>query len=489
MTKVEISNREGRSDSASSRALRLVVYDGLASEVMATLTTGVYLTGFALELGAGNSVVGVIAAVPFLAQILQIPAVALIERWRARRTICVWASGIGRLFLLGTALAPALPRSVALAWLVLCLTVYHALSALSGAAWSSWIRDLVPPDQLGRFFGGRTAATTALAVVLGFVGGLAIDAWRRHVPGAPAVGYAVLFALGGLAGLLGVVLLARTPEPPMPPASKPMPLHRLLAMPFRDRVFLRLIRFLAAWNFAVNLAAPFFTVYLLQTLGYPMALVMTLNIVSQLSNLAFLAIWGRLIDRFNNKSVLSICAPLFIVCMVAWTFTGVEWMQPVVLPLLFLLHALMGLSTAGIALASGNLAMKLSPSGEATAYLAANSVVTAVAAGVAPIIGGACADFFAVHELTLLALWKSATSAKLVEVFDLHALTFFFALTALIGLYALHRLSWVTEMGIAQDRAVLQSLLIELRRSMHGISTIAGLVRLARFPAILLRRS
>lgn len=458
MNSLGTSNPSHPSAVGSPAALRLVLVDGLVTEVMATLTTGVYLTGFALELGAGNFVIGVIAAVPFLAQILQIPAVAVIERWRARRTVSVWASGIGRIFLLASALTPVLPPSVALAWLILCVAVHQSLAALSGCAWSSWIRDLVPPDQLGRFFGERTAAITALAVVLGLAGGFA-----------------------------GVFVLSRTPEPPMTPAGERLPLHRLLARPFRDRTYRRLIVFLTAWNFAVNLAAPFFTVYLLKSLGYPMALVMAMNVVSQLSNVAFLAIWGRLIDRFNNKSVLSICAPLFIACMVAWTFTGMPWMKPFLLPFLFLLHALMGLSTAGIALASGNLAMKLSPRGEATAYLAANSVVTAVAAGIAPMVGGACADFFAAHELTVLYLWKSATHAQLLQIFDLHALTFFFGLTALLGLYALHRLAQVVELGVVEDRAVLQNLFAELRRSMHGASTVAGLVRLARFPGNLLR--
>jgi len=50
----------------------------------------------------------VLAAIPFLAQLLQIPAVALIERWRSRRSVSVWSSTIGRCFLLASAAAPLL---------------------------------------------------------------------------------------------------------------------------------------------------------------------------------------------------------------------------------------------------------------------------------------------------------------------------------------------------------------------------------------------
>src|SRR5271165_6655770 len=76
-------------DLGERRALRLVLYDALASEAMGTLTTGVFLAGFAVELGAPNLAIGVLAAVPFFVQLLQIPAVLLVERLRARRDICV----------------------------------------------------------------------------------------------------------------------------------------------------------------------------------------------------------------------------------------------------------------------------------------------------------------------------------------------------------------------------------------------------------------
>ena len=95
-------------DPEERHTLRLILYDALASEAMGTLTTGVFLVGFAVALGADNFAIGVLAAVPFCVQLLQIPAVLLVERWRARRDICVWSTAVGRTFLLGAAAAPLL---------------------------------------------------------------------------------------------------------------------------------------------------------------------------------------------------------------------------------------------------------------------------------------------------------------------------------------------------------------------------------------------
>jgi hypothetical protein len=72
--------------------LRNVIRDGLATRVMVTLTGGVFLVAFALKLGASNSMIGLLAAIPSLAQLIQIPSIYLVEKYRVRRAISVYTS-------------------------------------------------------------------------------------------------------------------------------------------------------------------------------------------------------------------------------------------------------------------------------------------------------------------------------------------------------------------------------------------------------------
>jgi len=474
-------------DPTERRTLRLILYDALASEAMGTLSTGVFLAGYAVALGADNFAIGVLAAVPFLVQLLQIPAVILVERLQVRREICVWAAGIGRAFLLGAAMAPLLGPSAGITMLIASLAIYQGMAAIGGCAWNSWMRDLVPATQFGRFFGRRTAATTALSIVLAFLGGAMIDAWKKHVPHAAVAGYSIVFTLSALIGFLGVYLLRLTPERPMVAAGRTTHPVALFAAPFHDTNFRRLLLFLSSWNFAVNLAAPFFTIYLLKTLGYSMTSILALTIASQLSNLAALGIWGALIDRFSNKAVLGVAAPLFLACMLAWTLVGLPWIEPIRFYMLIGIHVLMGVATAGVGLASGNIAMKLSPAGRATAYLATNSVVTALCAGIAPILGGLFADFFARHQLTLALTWAGGREDVTFQVLNLQSWAFFFGIACLIGLYSLHRLSFIEEPAGMTDRLLLRHLFLEARRSLHSLSSAAGLLRVVRLPQSLLR--
>jgi MFS family permease len=472
---------------ASDRTFRLVLYDALASEAMGTLTAGVFLVGYAVALGASNVAIGALAAVPFAVQFLQLPAVVLVERLRRRRAIVTGAAAIGRSILIATVAAPFLGPRAGVITLIVSIALYQAMAAIAGCAWNSWMRDLVPESEYGRFFGRRAAATTALATALALVCGLLIDAWKRIAPAHAVLAYPALFLLSAALGLFGVWLLSITPEQPMPTPVRRTRMLPLLAAPFRDPNFRRLIVFQSSWNFAANLAAPFFAVYMLKSLNYPMTTVIVLTTASQLSNLAALGLWGNLIDRFSNKAVLEVSSPLFLACTLAWTFTGIPWVQPMTLYLLFAVHVLMGIAIAGVALASGNIAMKLSPAGKATAFLAASSVVSASCAAIAPVIGGLWADVFAAHALTLAVTWKGGANEVTVQVLDFHSWTFFFGLSCLVGLYSLHRLSFVRETGGTSDPLLTRDLLLEARRSIHSLSSAAGLLRVVRLPPRLLR--
>lgn len=275
--------------------LRAVIRGGMASTSMATLTGGPFLVAFALKLGASNLVIGLLAAIPPLAQLLQIPSIYLVERIRNRRAISMTASTGGRVFWLFIASIPLVfSRESGLTLLLVAILLNAAFTAVSNCSWNSWMPALVPQERLGAFFSRRMSMSVGLGI-------------------------------------------------------------------------------------ALSLAAPFFTVYMLKRLQLDLSLIIAFTILSQIINIAFLRIWGGFSDRFSNKSVLGVSGPLFMGCIIAFTFTAMPERHILTLPLLVLIDIFMGISTAGVTLASGNIGLKLAPKGQATAYLAANSLVNSLA--------------------------------------------------------------------------------------------------------------
>ncbi len=480
--------RERLTEEDLRQALTNVVRHGLASQATVTLTGGAFLVGLAVQLGASNTMIGLLAAVTPLMQLLQIPSIYLIEKVRRRGAICAYSAAASRLSWLLIALLPFLfSREAGPTVLFWALFFNAGFGAVSSAAWNPWMRDLVPEERLGSFFGRRMSLAMAVGIAVSLAAGWYLDAWSRWFPGREEYGYSAIYFAGFLAGIVAVYFLFRIPEPRMDDVAGKPNLIRLISEPFHDANFKRLIFFLGSWNFAVNLAAPFFTVYMLRRLGFGMSLVILLMVLSQITNFIFLRIWGRLSDRLSHKSILRVSGPLFIVCILAWTFTTMPEKHALTIPLLVVIHALMGASTAGVTLASGNIGLKLAPRGQATAYLAATSVTNSLAAGIAPIFGGRFVDFFVGRELSWTLRWTSPDSDLSFRTLDFQNWDFFFFFAFLLGLFSIHRLGRVREVGEVQERIVVMELMAEMRRKMGNLSTAAGLRRMVYFPFAALR--
>jgi len=57
--------------------LKNSIYDDMFANAFATLTGRVFLTGFALYLGMNEFMIGVVASMPFIVTVFQIPAADL----------------------------------------------------------------------------------------------------------------------------------------------------------------------------------------------------------------------------------------------------------------------------------------------------------------------------------------------------------------------------------------------------------------------------
>ena len=71
----------------TQRSLRYLDWSGMAAGAMFSLGSGGLMAAYALALGANNLQVGIIAALPFIAQVMRLPAILLVERFRVRKAL------------------------------------------------------------------------------------------------------------------------------------------------------------------------------------------------------------------------------------------------------------------------------------------------------------------------------------------------------------------------------------------------------------------
>lgn len=478
------------SESELQGGLRTLVVDGVCSRVMILLVSGAFLPGMALALGASNFVIGLLASIGPVTQMLQIPSILLVERVRLRKLLTVVIAVASRLALLGVALVPFLDLGpLAVPAFLSLVMLFFAGASVSGCSFNSWMKDLVPDNIYGSFFAKRMSTATAIGAVVTIISGFGIDSLTNWL-GSPAAAYGTIFGLAGVIGLIGGWTLARVPEPEMEPVDGGPGWIARLFEPMRDLNFRRLLAFTSVWNFSIIMAGAFFAVYMLRRIGIPMTWVILLAVLSQITNIYFFKLWGLIADRFSNKSVLNVSAPLFIVVILLYPFTTMPDRYWLTVPILILIHILGGISTAGFNLCTANIAMRLAPRGKATSYLAANAFCGGIAATVAPILGGVIGSFFAAREISIRLFYKpdiAGDDMVSIPAMILQGLDFVFLVAALVGVYALHRLSLVEEPGTVSDKEVRDQVFSSVRQTFASASNIAGVRRITYFPYELLR--
>jgi len=468
--------------------LRWFTFEGMAALGFFSITTSGFLAAFALALGANNLQIGILAALPFIMQTLQLPAIWLVERFRRRKAIALMTWVPAQLLWFPIALIPFFIETPS-AWAISTLLAFMALrglfAAVSNCGWNGWVRDLIPQKMLGQVFSRRLVLSTAAAVVFSLGSAFFVDVWQERVTGQSAIfGYTCVLLFGALfIGMASPVFMALMPEPLMQPVMGPQPsIWKRLSAPIRDRNFRQLIQFLLFWGFASNLAVPFFAVYMLTRLGLPLSWVIAFSILSQLFNILFLRVWGRFVDRFGNKVVLSLCASLYLLVILGWIFTTMPERYVLTLPLLVVLHVFAGIANAGVTLTVATIGLKLSPKGEATSYLAGASLATNIGAGLGPLVGGLLADFFSTRQLDLTITWTDPLNYVQVSALNIIGLEFLFGIAFIFGLMTLSTLATIREDGEASREVVLESLMFPTREISRPMSSVPAYNLLSNFP-------
>jgi hypothetical protein len=221
----------------------LVVKDGLIVEVMATLTSGAFLVAMALKFGATNFQIGLLAALPTISNVFQVFALFLVNKFANRKIVTVLCSLFARIPVLIIAALPFIfPAATSLKILMVLLFVHHLFSAMSAASWHSWMKDLLPIESLGNYFARRNRLIQIVSVVLSLAVAFILDIVKSGYANYELDTYSIMFIVGGVFGLIGVILLGKTPEPQMK-ATASKNVFKSLRKPFRDPNYKRVLVF------------------------------------------------------------------------------------------------------------------------------------------------------------------------------------------------------------------------------------------------------
>ncbi len=361
------------------QSLRVSVFEGMAAELFGACASGAVLTAWALHLGCGPFVVGLLGALPFLAQVAQIPTARLTQRFGGRR-ISLWCVGLSRQVIWPLVALPFLDWSahtklVVLIWVA---SLSAVLSVMGANGWTSWMGDLVPERVRGRYFGRRTAICAFAGAVGTLAAGRLLDVARGF--GREREALSLLALAAAFAGVVSWWLMAQQHEVPQTPTDEE---ERDRSSPMGDAAARRYVGFLAAWNLSVGATASLFTVYMVRELQMGYALVALQGIATATVRMIAAPIWGRAIDRVGARPVLVACSACIVGIPLLWLVPTPQVLWPVFVDALF-----SGVLWSGHNLATFQLPLSLAPPKARASYLALFSATGGVAFAIAGTLGG-----------------------------------------------------------------------------------------------------
>lgn len=464
------------SESDVKKGLKMVILDGLATEVMIAFTSSTFLVAMAILLGANNKQIGLLAALPAFTNLAQLISIVLVRKFNNRRAIAVYCSYLGRFPLILIGAIILWMQSASMELLITFLFLHYFFGSVAGPSWNSWMKDLVPENILGSYFSRRTRYTQILNVILSISLAILLDFIRKSYPGQELLVYASFFIFAGIIGILGGYLLSKAPERRSHISN--VSIVCLFKLPLQNLNFRRLLFFNSAWVFAINLGIPFFTAFMMKKLGLPISYIILLVVLGQISSILTIRLWGAFSDKYSNKTIIGLSAPIYIFCILAWCFVGVFPKLYLNLILLGFIHIFSGIATAGINLTLTNIGLKLAPAKDAIVYLSVKNVITAIFASIAPVIGGILADYFANIRFTISIQLNSPELNEMVSLLTLQEFKFLFLITGILAIFTLELLIHVNEVGEKDKTLVKKIMKTTVRKSLKELFFIGDIISL-----------
>ena len=407
-------------------SLRASTIDGAFAAVYTITTTGILLSNFLVELHASPVAIGMLTSIPMLVNLIQPVGAYLSERITSRFHYSLWTNGPGRLvwliLVLGiVAFSWGLVNSHQLVILTLgILLVANLCAGLGAASWLSWMAQIVPRKLRGRYFGLRNSVASLTNLICVPLAGLTISKWY----GGAIQGYGVVVFIGIVSAIisLGCQYFQLDINPQQQNAlpdgisqNKALSIEAVdsdlpntentettsdLALSgdsstgksiLKDFNFLMFLLYFGLWMFAVNLSAPFFNYYLLDTLDIDVSYVTIYGSLRAGATLVMLILWGKLADKIGNRPILIFVGIVLAVTPLLWLLVGNSQLD--IWLWLPLLHILLGVTWAAIDLCNNNIQLGIAPVKNQAIYFALVAAVAGVSGALGTTIGGFVAQF------------------------------------------------------------------------------------------------
>lgn len=346
------------------------------------LTSGVFLSGLAMYMGASDLLVSYISMIVNICGISIIVFSSVIERFNSYKKITISLTVLSKLTTLLIVLIPLLiPDNMRLAVFVPVMIAAFTLQSQTTVVLNNWLVTFVDEKQSGRYIAKRQTYVLIMTVILSLTGGRLLDKVSGQY-----IGFAILFFAAFIMAALEVLVLFRIPDAKRQKSmEQKISFKDLISVPSKCKPFFHFVVYIFLFYLFLSIADSFTVVYMMRYLCLSYTATTAMQMIISLPQIFMLGIWGKISDKRGHRFALTTSICFFVG---ETFFMALSNMQNnlIMIPLAFLFASV---GNSGFVVSVFNRRYELMPKQGRILYDNFFSAAVGLAFILGPVIGGA----------------------------------------------------------------------------------------------------
>ncbi|MBS5082253.1 MAG: MFS transporter [Clostridiales bacterium] len=273
------------------------------------LTSGVFLSGLAIYMGASDLLVSYISMITNICGISILLFSSFMERFYSYRKITIGLTVLSKAATLLIVLIPVLiPANLQIIIFIPVMVTAFTLQAQTTVILNNWMVTFVEEKKSGRYIAVRQTFVLGATVILSLAGGRLLDA----VSGA-YIGFIILFSVAMLMGVMEILTLLRIPDT----ERRKIPVEKsrfsdMVLLPIKNRLFLAFVVYIFFFYLMLSIADSFTVVYMMRYLKLSYVTTTGMQMLISLPQVFLLGVWGKVSDRRGHQFALTASIWFFI---------------------------------------------------------------------------------------------------------------------------------------------------------------------------------
>lgn len=352
-----------------------------------TLTSGVFLSGLAVLMGADDVLVSYISVITNVCGVFVLMFASYLERSQSQKKLTIGLTALSKLTTLSIVLIPmCIERQFQLYVFVPIILLAFTLQGLSTVALNNWLAFYTPDKKRGKYISLRQTLSLIVNVVFSVLAGRYLDSSAVQY-----WGFVVLFSAALIMTVSELTVLLRIDDTCIINAAKmKYKIKDVFINSIKNVKFLWYVLFVAAFYLFLYISDSFTIVFMVRYLELPYTTITMLQMIITLPQIFLLGIWGKLSDKYGHKFVLKVSIWFFAGETLFLFLTAANnWF--ISIPIAFLIASI---GNSGFVISVFNRRYEIIPEQGRMLYDSFFNAFIGVAFILGPLLGGMFKEFF-----------------------------------------------------------------------------------------------